>query len=469
MALDASIAMGYKPIQLESPVNQFANILQIQQAQSQNKLAGLTLQKNERDQQEAATLNQLYAGAVNPDGTIDRTKLFQGLATSNLGTKIPAIKKAFLEEDEATDKSNKARVELFDMSMKGRRDALAGVTTPEQYLQWHEGNHSDPILGPMLASRGVKPGDARAQVEAAMQTPGGLQQLITQSALGMTKFAELNKPSIHTVNSGKVTTMYATPGMGGAPTAINTTQMTTTPDADQRDATTKAEGAAGRAVTLNGQRLADARAREQLAQGKVPAGYRLAADGKGLEAIPGGPADPSAQHGNASEGERKAATLLQRLQFSQQQLAKAREDSPNAATPNALANGLEWMGMDALANGVTSEARQRIEGAQLDMLDAALTLGTGAAYTREQLKGYAKSYFPQLNDDPKTIEEKNQRLLNVIEAAKTSAGRAAPKASAAAPAPAQVPPTNAKGWKLHVDGKGNRAYVGPNNEVEEVR
>lgn len=32
-----------------------------------------------------------------------------------------------------------------------------------------------------------------------------------------------------------------------------------------------------------------------------------------------------------------------------------------------------------------------------------------------------------------------------------------------------TPPTNAKGWKLHVDAKGNKAYVGPNNEIEEVR
>lgn len=32
-----------------------------------------------------------------------------------------------------------------------------------------------------------------------------------------------------------------------------------------------------------------------------------------------------------------------------------------------------------------------------------------------------------------------------------------------------LPPTNAKGYKLMVDGKGNRAYVGPNNEIEPVK
>lgn len=31
------------------------------------------------------------------------------------------------------------------------------------------------------------------------------------------------------------------------------------------------------------------------------------------------------------------------------------------------------------------------------------------------------------------------------------------------------PPTNSKGWALHVDASGNKAYVGPNNEIEEVQ
>lgn len=30
-------------------------------------------------------------------------------------------------------------------------------------------------------------------------------------------------------------------------------------------------------------------------------------------------------------------------------------------------------------------------------------------------------------------------------------------------------PTNAKGWRLMTDARGNKAYVGPNNEIEEVR
>jgi hypothetical protein len=32
-----------------------------------------------------------------------------------------------------------------------------------------------------------------------------------------------------------------------------------------------------------------------------------------------------------------------------------------------------------------------------------------------------------------------------------------------------LPKTNSKGWVLHVDANGNKAYVGPNKEIEEVK
>jgi len=45
----------------------------------------------------------------------------------------------------------------------------------------------------------------------------------------------------------------------------------------------------------------------------------------------------------------------------------------------------------------------------------------------------------------------------------------APSAQPARRASDNPPPTNAKGWKLMTDANGNKAYVGPNKEIEEVR
>lgn len=169
--------------------------------------------------------------------------------------------------------------------------------------------------------------------------------------------------------------------------------------------------------------------RQGSAAGKAPAGYRWTATGE-LEAIPGGPASKTAA---ATEGERKAATLLKRLEGSEAQLRKALRDDPSADKPSLLASGLRTVGAEAAANTLTGPERQRVDAAQLDILDAALTLGTGAAYTREQLEGYRRSYFPQIGDDKKTIADKADRLRNVIDAAKIAAGRAAPTASPQSP------------------------------------
>lgn len=135
------------------------------------------------------------------------------------------------------------------------------------------------------------------------------------------------------------------------------------------------------------------------APGAAPTGA-----GRGAEGVTGdrvGPATPlvGAKPLNAqmNEGERKAATLLQRLQFSESQLTDALLDDPDAAKPGLFASAVAKLSTP-LANTLTPETRQRVESAQLDILDAALTLGTGAAYTSEQLEGYRKSYFPQIGD-----------------------------------------------------------------------
>lgn len=128
-----------------------------------------------------------------------------------------------------------------------------------------------------------------------------------------------------------------------------------------------------------------------------------------------------------SEGERKAGFLANRVQFGLQQMADVIKTNAPAASPEKLPSLVKFLTQsDFLSNSLTSPDRQRIEAAQLDILDAALTLGTGAAYTREQLEGYRKAYFPQLNDDKTTIADKQRRLENLLESAYITAGRSAP-------------------------------------------
>jgi hypothetical protein len=135
-----------------------------------------------------------------------------------------------------------------------------------------------------------------------------------------------------------------------------------------------------------------------------------------------------------SEGERKAATLASRLNFSVGQMNQAIGADPKAAMPNTTAEIARFVSRtDFLPNKLNSEQRQIVEAAQEDVLDAALTLGTGAAYSREQLAGYKKSYFPQIGDSDATVKTKQERLNNLLRSAEVASGRAANQITAPIP------------------------------------
>jgi len=112
-----------------------------------------------------------------------------------------------------------------------------------------------------------------------------------------------------------------------------------------------------------------------------------------------------------SESERKAGTMVNILDKNLQQMQTALGVDPTAVKPNVPASVVEAItGPNLLSRTMKPAQRQVIEDSQLDILDAALTLRTGAAYTREQLTGMRDTYFPKLGDKPAAIQAKKQRL-----------------------------------------------------------
>jgi hypothetical protein len=129
-----------------------------------------------------------------------------------------------------------------------------------------------------------------------------------------------------------------------------------------------------------------------------------------------------------SEGERKSAVLTTILDANIAQLQAAVGKDPTAVKPNVASSIVKGItGSEYLTKELTPDQRQIVEATQLDILDAALTLRTGAAYTREQLLAYRESYFPQLGDKPEQVKAKQQRLATLLDAAYVASGRAAPE------------------------------------------
>jgi len=150
-----------------------------------------------------------------------------------------------------------------------------------------------------------------------------------------------------------------------------------------------------------------------------------------------------------TEGERTAGFLYNRMESSLKQLQAAIAANPDSEAPTAVSSIASFIN-PTLENVVAPE-RQSVVAAQLDILDSALTLGTGAAYTKQQLEGYRRSLFPQFNDTQETLKDKAQRLENVLNAARIKAGRAAGRAVAPPPAPAGTPSPTAAGAQTNSD------------------
>jgi hypothetical protein len=160
-----------------------------------------------------------------------------------------------------------------------------------------------------------------------------------------------------------------------------------------------------------------------------PSGYRFTQGGN-LEAIPGGPADKIGPDGmpavKAQESERTAAYLATNLSANISLMNDALKIDPSAAKPTW---GQWFAGLfgDTAQNLVSPDQRQVVLNNQRLITDAALTLGTGAAYTKEQIEAYRRGFFPQIGDSEAAVKAKHEALRAALIAAKLKAGSQAPK------------------------------------------
>jgi hypothetical protein len=463
MALvNPNIAMSYRGIEVpqQNALADYATIQQIQGGRQTQELNALKMQEAQRTAKSQNMLADAYAQATDPaTGKIDYNKLTGLVAAGGGGAQIPGIQKSRFEQETANTKLLSDRLALLP-------NAYKMADTPEAYLALHQSLHADPVVGPWLKSVGATPEKGLATLQNAIQT-GKFDDLRLKSMQSVAQLLEGMKPI--TVSPGASVfqggkSVFTAPAAPPAPTDIAKLIK-------ERDALPKGspdrllydrEIADRNATAENArQRLRFDQAKFNWEKANPGFEIREADDGsvvgvnkRTLQAFPvtiggaaapaaGGAGMPSARVPAAAtqapvaggtplrgkgqgmtEGERKASTLLQRLQFSENQLTKALVDDPNAAKPGVFTSALDVLSTP-LANTLTPEARQRVQSAQLDILDAALTLGTGAAYTKEQLEGYRSSYFPAIGDGPTQVKDKKARLQNVISAAKIAAGKGA--------------------------------------------
>ena len=252
--IDSSIAMGVKPVQIESPMNALAQAMQLKQLQQQGQIGEMQMQDRQRGLAADNALAQLLAGGKSG------ADVSAGLASQGYGKQALDYTKQM--QAAAKDKAAAEKEQLSNTMTKLSLGAqlLGGVTDQASYdaaratAQAHglDVSRMQPNYDPAFVAQKLKEGlTVKEQLEQYWKQKG-----------------------------------YDTPDANArlsAQTAANGQQI-------QRE---------GQQITVRGQDMTDARTREANQQGKIPPGYRATATG--LEAIPGGPADIKA----GAEGQKR--------------------------------------------------------------------------------------------------------------------------------------------------------------------
>lgn len=202
----------------------------------------------------------------------------------------------------------------------------------------------------------------------------------------------------------------------------------------------------------------------------TPSGYRMKADGTGLEYIPGGPADPNSKAGGGkplTEGQSKALLFGTRMQAAEKVLGDLEKAGKVFSTPGANTG----YGIGSAVNLINSKEGQQLDQAKRDFLNAVLRRESGAVIADPEFENGNKQYFPQLGDAPDVIAQKkaNRELATrgILAEVPDSENRVAQVRGpgAASEAPAGLPSGMSRqigtsgGKPVYEDAQGNR-FVG---------
>jgi hypothetical protein len=233
--INQMIAQGVRMPQIESPINQLAQVETIRQAQQTNALRQAQMQEIERERTRTNALNQAYVDAFNPQtGAVDTSKLMQSLAAGGQGAQIPGVRKGLLETEKTSTEVQKAQFDLFEKRMDFYKDEVGRLKSPLEGQEWTKQLYSDPMVKKVYDQRGITLDQLIAQVPT---DPAGFNQWQKQTALGAKKFVEMNKPQFMQQDIGGATRVLAVPGLGGPAQVVGGTEVakTLTPEAATRE------------------------------------------------------------------------------------------------------------------------------------------------------------------------------------------------------------------------------------------
>lgn len=303
---------------------------------------------------------------------------------------------------------------------------------------------------------------ASQYADTVRKDPAKIQGLATeayQSAID----AEKQLPKIENINLGGQEVTQSVSPVTGQVRTLNTRQRTQSPDSVASVASQAADRAQRERIANADRAARSERDRSQIIQ--TDEGPLVVNTGTGA-------AQPVTLGGQAVQARAiKAPATVQKALFENDAALRKIEDAFAAidAYPGAL----------GAVNYLGDTIRQRSDPKGVEARALVADIGSlklhdrsGAAVTAAETPRL-KPFIPAATDTPDTAKKKLELFRREYQTMQDDILASYPKAGggrAAKPRTVQAPPTNARGWALHTDAQGNRAYVSPDGtQFEEVQ
>lgn len=438
MPINPAIALSVKPLEIQQrdPLQEYAQITQIQNAMLQNQLA------RQQVEQEQGVMNYLR-GAGNLTTPEGRAGLRQ------FGKTGLAYEKLLSEQETAALKRQELEGKLRDQRMAALGTGLTSVMN----------DPSDESLKSAFDRLDATGVDTRVHRQALLAEPDLMKRqaiiknYVSSNPEGRQALAFVQpKPEKFDLD-GKVVVMDMNPNSPTYKQQIQEFGKGISPSTAARLAFDKEKFAWEKAnpgyeikdtdtgyVAVNKRNPADVRPVTMgAAPSAIPTTTPGAAPGAALGAAPTaltGAAPQQVQSGKGlTEAQSKAVGFAARAKEADAILNTVKA-SPTAV---ALKQGLEsTIGIGGVlgagANVALSPAAQQVDQAQRNFVNAVLRQESGAAISQSEFENARKQYFAQPGDSQKVIEQKAKNRATVIRSLETVAGPGMRKAAGAGPA-----------------------------------
>lgn len=503
-----TIALLAKPPELD-PTEMPAKLATLRNLSLQNDEGALKVQSAQQDQADYQSARQ--ALQANPQGGADYLKALAGAGNvkgyySGLKAEADAAKTR-ADTGKAVADADKTGVEAINLRTGRYRDALNNVTDQASAAAWVHGLYADPHLGPIIQQELGPVDQALARIPNPASDPQGFAAWKRGSQMGADKLVELTQPKTGTRDLGDHVESTLVDPITGKVTVTGTAAKGQSPD-----------NVATNATTRRGQDIGAQTAREGQKTTLMVAGMNPDGTPKGdveamAQAVAAGKLAPIS--GFALARPRGQAIMARVMEINpsydagdylaKNQALKAFSTGKEGASLrsfNVAVDHLNTLGelADNLDNGnvqafnkVGNYFAQQTGSAAPTNFDAvkgivakevvkAIVAGGGGVGEREelahlldnakspaQLKGVIGHYLDLMDAQRAGLLDQYQRTTGRTDGDTTFAAQRHGKPAGGA-APAAMPTTNAKGWTLHQDANGNKAYVSPDGkQYEEVR